>query len=346
MTSNLFQSRASNPAWACRAATVGDVPAINHLFAEVFGSTRDDATVAWRYFDNPSGPPVILVAEAHGQIISQCALWPTMLRYGGRRLLGAQSVDLMTHPAYRGEGIASGLAQRAYKRAAERGIQILFSFPNRETLRASTGLGWCVIGETDTYSRPLRSHALHRVPGILHPLMSVGLLAWPLARTGSWECANERPSPHELQEMTEIRNRVGACQWQTDHQPEWYDWRFAAEMGPYRWATLRRHQRIEAVAVWGLSSDRQSARIAEVIARSEHSLAAAMAHIVRDARAAGCVTVEAITNESSVRSALVRNGFRHVGTLPFRVRTIGGQPIPSLERFDSWKLFGSDFDVF
>ena len=98
--------------------------------------------------------------------------------------------------------------------------------------------------------------------------------------------------------------------------------------------------------MWGLSSDRQSARIAEVIARSEHSLAAAMAHIVRDARAAGCVTVEAITNESSVRSALVRNGFRHVGTLPFRVRTIGGQPIPSLERFDSWKLFGSDFDVF
>lgn len=91
--------------WTIREATIDDVPAINELFYAVFGLHRDDAGMRWKFFQNPSGPALLMVAEDHGRLVGNYALWPVPIRLGPEVVRGAQSIDTMTHADYRRQGI-------------------------------------------------------------------------------------------------------------------------------------------------------------------------------------------------------------------------------------------------
>jgi hypothetical protein len=68
--------------WTVRPGTPEDSPALRELFEVVFGVPREADHYAWKFEENPAGPPILAVAEVDGRLVGQYALWPTKLRVG------------------------------------------------------------------------------------------------------------------------------------------------------------------------------------------------------------------------------------------------------------------------
>jgi len=202
-----------------REATIDDLPAINELFLTVYGYCRDVEAARWRVFENPAGPPVLMVAEADGYVVGHRALLPILTRVGSEVIRGAQSIDVMTHPDYRRRGIHLGVASASRELAAARGIELLYGLPNDDSLGPTIRhLGWTHVGDVTTVTRSLRNDGLPRVPRTLRPIMSLALIAWPRANTDGFVVRDERPTDDELTRLIWLRSSQGlACQ--TERSP-------------------------------------------------------------------------------------------------------------------------------
>src|SRR6187402_3609887 len=59
---------------------------------------------------------------------------PCFINCKGNSMLAAQSADTMTHPDHRGKGFFTELAELTYQLCRTEGIQVLFGFPNQNSL--------------------------------------------------------------------------------------------------------------------------------------------------------------------------------------------------------------------
>ncbi len=112
----------------------------------------------WLYGSNPRGTPKIWLAEhiTTGAIIGQSAIIPVGVKVGQKIVTGFQSIDTMTHPEYRGLGIYTTLAKRAYEDAKNEGWSIGYRFPNRFSYPiAVKKLGWFDIATMQILLKPL-----------------------------------------------------------------------------------------------------------------------------------------------------------------------------------------------
>jgi len=117
--------------WSTRKYNNGDEKFILSLFNSISKrSTRELDHWYWKFKDNPAGLAPIHVAEADGEIIGQYALMPLRMKVGQHYIIGAQSLDTMTHPNYVRQGIFIELANRVYREAKDNGISIVYGFPN------------------------------------------------------------------------------------------------------------------------------------------------------------------------------------------------------------------------
>jgi GNAT superfamily N-acetyltransferase len=347
MTALVHKRQHGTSAWFVRSATVEDVPAINRLFADVFGRDRDDAATRWRLFHNPAGAPVVMIVEEADRIIAQRVFWPIVLSIGSTRVLGAQSIDLMVDVAYRGRGVFRALEVASFAMAELRGFELLYGFPNQNAMRASAQLGWNHIGDVPKFIRPLRKDAFRRLPTLLHPLAGLALRAWPQARCADFAVTTERPSDAELASLLPHRSAAADEICETARSAHWYDWRFSAQgEGRYEWVSLRVDGAVTAFAVWGRSHDGHDARLAEVVGTSPQAVSAAVASVIGRAREAGCSNLVAQTTRSDVLHALSVNGFRNDGPAAFRIRATSKKKYPLAESFPRWQLLGCDSDVY
>ncbi len=330
-----------------REATAKDIPAINRLFAEVFGHARDDAATNWCLFENPAGPAIALIAELDGRVIAHRTLWPIPVRLHGESVRAAQSIDLMVHTAFRGTGLFRTIALESFRAARRHGIELLYGFPNQHALQAGRGLGWNHIGDVGSFSRPLRSDAFARLPGPLRPLATLALSVWPRGSIRRFDIRSERPTAQEIQALLSHRTASSATVCETDRSIDWYDWRFAPQTnGTYEWISARSAGSAVAFALWGRSPCGNRARLAEIVGSSDAAISAVISAIVARAGEAGCASLDAITNRANVLHALSGNGFRYSGMTAFRVRSLTDRRLPPFEDFHDWRLLGSDFDVY
>jgi GNAT superfamily N-acetyltransferase len=331
-----------------REASIDDVPAINELFYTVFGLRRDDAATQWKFFRNPNGPASLMVAEDHGRIVGSYALWPIAIHLGREVVLGAQSIDTMTHPDYRRQGVLVQLALAGMEVAAANGVEVLYGFPNEASYPASVRrLNWNHIGNCVSWTRPLRADSLLRIPRVMRPAVSLALRAWPRADTNSFDVRVGKPRRETIAALLEYRGGNGrTCQ--TERSPEWYDWRFAPLMGSkHTWLTLESHGRPVAFAVWGREPGGKTALLSDVVGENESAIAAAIAFVLDHARAAGCSALSTLTNRQDLLLALRANGFRFTGEMPFKVRSLTSRPFrTSIDKFENWRLLGADCDVY
>jgi predicted N-acetyltransferase YhbS len=347
MTALAHARQHGTSAWFVRTATVEDVPAINALFADVFGRHRDDDATRWRLFHNPAGRPVVMVAEEHGRIIAHRAFWPIEMNIGEERVLGAQSIDLMVAAAYRGRGVFRELALASFAVAEQHGLELLYGFPNRHAMRASAHLGWNHIGNVPKFVRPLRSDAFRRLPRALRPFAGLALRAWPHARCAGFAVTTEKPSPAELEFLLAHRSRSTDATCETARSASWYDWRFSPHgEGRYEWISLHVDGAVAAFAVWGRSHDGHTARLADVVGTCRNTVSAAVASVIARAQQAGCSDLTALTTRDDVLHALGVNGFRDDGPAVFRVRSTGRRRFSLADSFPRWRLLGCDFDVY
>jgi len=129
--------------WHARECREDDGQSVRGLHGLVFGSQVSAEAWEWQYLRNPAGRAVVVVAESDQGVVGQYALIPLRMKAQGRPCLGSLSLDTMVHPDYRGQGVFIRLAERAYQLAAERGIDLVYGFPNQNSHHAFIArLGW------------------------------------------------------------------------------------------------------------------------------------------------------------------------------------------------------------
>ncbi len=116
----------------------GDEEKILELYKAVHPERKYDKGLwmewwRWMYKDNPAGNGKIWFAEHTGRIVGQSAIIPVVMKIGAEAVTGFQSIDTMTHPSYRRQGIYETLANKKYAEAAQDGIHIGYSFPNENS---------------------------------------------------------------------------------------------------------------------------------------------------------------------------------------------------------------------
>ena len=164
----------------------GDENGILDLMMSSYGSRRSSEHWNWKYKNNYTGKILIELAKDKEQssslVVGQYALMPLYLNYFGRKILSAQSLDTLTHPEYRGQGIFVKLASRLFDRSSKTGYELLYGFPNDQSYHGFVKkLGWDHIGDINFQARPLslKISFAKKFPKSSHILKYTGL--FPIA---------------------------------------------------------------------------------------------------------------------------------------------------------------------
>src|SRR6185312_8205359 len=87
--------------------------------------------------------------------ISYYGVIPCFIKYDDKIILAAQSADTMTHPRYRNKGLFVELATLTYHLCGDTGIQLVFGFPNQNSLHGFINkLGWQLTETMDCFIIP------------------------------------------------------------------------------------------------------------------------------------------------------------------------------------------------
>jgi hypothetical protein len=77
---------------------------------------------------------------------------PCFIEFKNQIVLAAQSADTMTHPEYRFKGLFVELSNLTFQLCRDNGIQLLFGFPNQNSLPGAINkLGWKMTEQMDCF---------------------------------------------------------------------------------------------------------------------------------------------------------------------------------------------------
>lgn len=139
-----------------------DIPRIldllNGVFSnqEYFGISRTLEWWNWKYERNVFGKSTIMIAEDNDQIVGARIFWAWDFVCRGQILKAYQPVDTVIHPGYQGQGLFTKLTVKALKQATEIGADLLFNFPNQNSLPGYLKLGWNYVAKLSWLVKPLR----------------------------------------------------------------------------------------------------------------------------------------------------------------------------------------------
>lgn len=164
----------------------GDEEAIDALYQLVMSSPRPLEKWLWEFRESPGGWATIFVAEVEGQIISHYAHIPLPAQIGSRPLLSAKLEGAMVHPAHQRKGLFGKLIEASLPFSSERGIDVVWGFPNRPAHQATeVKKGIKAITSLKAMVKPLKfegmgHEALDTRPLIKALLRPLGALLWLL----------------------------------------------------------------------------------------------------------------------------------------------------------------------
>jgi GNAT superfamily N-acetyltransferase len=146
--------------WSVRVFREGDEEGIYKLHQAVYPSEIHDRESwmrwwRWMYMDGPKGAGQIWVAYDDEEIVGQYPIVFMPMKVGSEILMASQNVDLMTHPAYRHQGMFATLERKALDELCKQGISITIGFPNEEAYLGHKKSGWFNISTMKTVFKPI-----------------------------------------------------------------------------------------------------------------------------------------------------------------------------------------------
>lgn len=337
--------------WQIREVTAQDLPVIRELYAAVRGGSRPASYDQWRYFSSPDGIIPAALAMDGDRAAGFYTVWPVRLRIGSDVVLGGQSMDTMTHPAYQGQGVFVKLALACFEIATARGLEVLYGFPNPLSYPGFVRrLNWDHTGDVPHWIRPLRLSRYHRIPAWLGPLSDAVSATWPIGSSGM-EVVPAAPSASDIDRLlASWCPEKELCR--IERSAIWFAWRYAAEAeNDYRWFTALKGGQPVATGVWGMQNKSWPARdgrahIVELFG-NEEGCRAVLAAIIRNAWQQGAWLIETVSNVPSIVSALRRAGFIRHRMAPLIVRGLTRRNLAAnIHTHSQWRLSGGDIDTF
>lgn len=360
------------PAWVEGDYVPGrDDAELRDLAALAEGAAYDRAEfVEWQYRQNPAGPARIKLARdrATGMLAGQFVVIPLRVRFGDRVVVAGQALNVLTHPAYRRQGIFAGLAEAALARCRVDGLAFTLGFPNPPAYEGyMRRLGFVDLGTLPLLIRPLRPNRLVRRRLPVAP--AADLLAWLWrACVDIVACEGTPPGEITIERITRFPEGVNVLDKAAGarfrvlgvRDAAYLNWRFCAKpSGQYDCRLARDGDRILAYAVGALYTDGGARRGRIVDALSDGSalglagLERLVAQIVDDQRGAGA---ELATTSVPHRAAEAR-AFRRAGFFPYPKRLFPNGwvvivrahsdaiPERDLYRLENWYLTFADADT-
>lgn len=114
------------------------------LFFAVYGRKLPRKLLEKKYDTSHTGVSHLgFIAYAGNRMpVAFYAVLPVFISNGEHAVLGAQSVDGMTHPGYRNKGLFLALIAKTMELCKDSGIRFHFGFPNQHSLPAFEKLQW------------------------------------------------------------------------------------------------------------------------------------------------------------------------------------------------------------
>jgi GNAT superfamily N-acetyltransferase len=134
--------------------------------ATLYESVHEDrpfrtAEWEWLFADAASSHGYIWVADHDGSLAGQYATIPARMKIGDKVEDVALSLDTMTHPAFRKQGIFVSLAKSVYEELRSNGVKLVYGFPNDQSFHAFVKyLDFFVLEELPAMMRPLDASGL------------------------------------------------------------------------------------------------------------------------------------------------------------------------------------------
>ncbi|MDB4918235.1 GNAT family N-acetyltransferase [Mucilaginibacter sp.] len=135
---------------------------IEQLYAAVYGKQAIPGFFAKKYDTAFTGVKYtgFIAYNSQRQPMAFYAVIPCFVKSDNKIILAAQSADTMTHPDHRNKGLFVELALTTFQLCRDLKIQLLFGFPNQNSLPGFVNkLGWritdtmdCFIIHTDNFS--------------------------------------------------------------------------------------------------------------------------------------------------------------------------------------------------
>jgi len=123
---------------------------------EYYANNRTIEWWNWKYEENVFARPIHIVATSDKRIVGFRSFWPWEFICRGQVLKAYQPVDTVVHPDYQGQGLFTKLTEKALKQAKEIGADLLFNFPNHNSLPGYLKLGWNYVAKLPWLVRPLK----------------------------------------------------------------------------------------------------------------------------------------------------------------------------------------------
>jgi len=147
-------------AWSIRPYKEGDEEGIFELWKAVYPAMKYDQEKwmrwwQWMYKENPVGPGRIWMAEDDNKIVAHHPLVFIMLKVGNRIMKASYSIDRMTHPDYRHQGIASKVQRQVLDEAERQGVCISLGTPNEASHAVDMKTGYFDIARKQIVCKPL-----------------------------------------------------------------------------------------------------------------------------------------------------------------------------------------------
>jgi hypothetical protein len=146
--------------------SISHIPHLQTLYKAAFGTRVTKEFLLKKYDTGFAGERFIgyLAMTATKEPAAFYGVLPCMLRLNGTSIRAAQSADTMTHPRHRRGGLFVNLAERTYALAREKGIEVIFGFPNQNSLPGFNKLRWKFLDTPmQTFTLPANPLPLFRI---------------------------------------------------------------------------------------------------------------------------------------------------------------------------------------
>ena len=149
-----MNSKPANDKYTVERLTASNIVDVELLHSAVYGRDVTPGFFAKKYNTAFTGAEFtgFMAYTERRQPIAFYAVIPCFIKSAGDIILAAQSADTMTHPAHRNRGLFVELALTTFQLCREVGIQLLFGFPNQNSLPGFINkLGWQATHRLDCF---------------------------------------------------------------------------------------------------------------------------------------------------------------------------------------------------
>jgi GNAT superfamily N-acetyltransferase len=143
--------------WIIKQVTRDTIADIEQLHFSVYASKPVPNHYLYKFATGYTGIDYLclLAYTIDGEPVSSLCLVPCFISYEGRRILAAQLTDGMTALQFRKKGLAGLLVDHIVSLATEKGIQLLFGFPNEAAYPVWVSKGWKPVEIMDRFMIPV-----------------------------------------------------------------------------------------------------------------------------------------------------------------------------------------------